>query len=147
VEQMMMTTSCPEHGKLALELARGELALDAAVEAEAVVERCPHCAAMLESLAHPEVAAGVEAAWANLELPRARRRWWAAAAAAAVLVIAGGVALLPRIEHHQRSSAELVHSVFTTSKSPVQDLNHDGRVDAADLALALQHTRSATPRS
>ncbi len=144
---MMVRTPCPDHGELALELARGELEPSEAVAAEETVAGCATCAAALGELWDPEVAAGVEEGLGLARRGSSRRRWLPAAAAAAVLVVAGTVALIPKGADSRRAAApELLQGVFQASSPATSDLNQDGRVDAADLALALQRGGSPTPR-
>ncbi len=143
----MLPDACPRHGELALELARGELDPAGALEAEETVASCTACAAVLAGLHHPEVAAGVAQGLALARRDRRRGRWLPVAAAAAALLLAGTVVLLPRGRHPGRTAtAELVERVFHHAESTAPDLNHDGRVDAADLALALARHGAPTPR-
>lgn len=143
----MARTPCPDHGELALELARGELEPSEAVAVEERVAACPACAAVLAELWSPEVAAGVDEGLALARRRPSRRRWLGAAAAAAVLLVAGTLALVPHGRHSHRAAApDLVQGVFQAAGGGTSDLNHDGRVDAADLALALQRGSNPTPR-
>ena len=143
----MVRTPCPVHGELALELARGEMELAEALAAEGTVAGCPHCAGLLEGLSHPEVAAGVDEGLALARRGRGLRRWLPAAAAAAALLVAGTLALVPHGRLSRRAAApDLVERVFDGPAGSTSDLNHDGRVDAADLALALQGRGAPSPR-
>ena len=138
-----MTTrlDCAVHGDLALRVLRGECG--AGEEAEA--QRCPGCRTVLDGIGSlpwaEDVRAGVTE---GLRLPaagRSRRRWTGALAVAAALAVAMVLAVVPHQGHRatrRAAASEVVDHLFGAPQVAVGDLNHDGRVDAADLALSLQ---------
>jgi hypothetical protein len=89
---------CPEHADLMLELARGRLDDERALQAETVRLVCASCSRTWEdthsSDAFAAVEAAVEEAFAMFEPPVRRRHGWLAAAAAAVLAIGLGTTVL-----------------------------------------------------
>jgi hypothetical protein len=94
---MMNAPDCPDHGRLALDLALGRLDDDAALEADEVRSSCPVCGgwwgAQFDGDTVAAVDHAVEAGLSDLELP-ARRPSGGWLAAAAVAVMAVGVATL-----------------------------------------------------
>jgi hypothetical protein len=94
---MMHAPSCPDHGRLVLDLALGRLDDETALEAELAAGSCPHCRSWWGDLfGGGELAVvddAVAAALADLRLPGRRRgRGWMALAA--VVVMALGVTTL-----------------------------------------------------
>lgn len=90
-DEPVRTSSCSVHGDTALRLARAEGDLSELARLEAAIAGCVECQAWAASeLTNPEVARGVAAGIASLELPRMSRSgsWHAGrlAAAAAVLL-------------------------------------------------------------
>ncbi|MCU0302909.1 MAG: hypothetical protein MUC56_02470 [Thermoanaerobaculales bacterium] len=97
----MNAPSCPDHGRLALDLALGRLDDQAALEAERALGSCPHCRAWwgdrLEGEAVAMVDEAVAAALAGLRLPGRRRgHGWVALAAALVMAIGATTLWLAR---------------------------------------------------
>jgi hypothetical protein len=98
----MLGPNCPDHLDLALDLAQGRLDDAAATEAEGIRRSCPVCrvwwSEQFEGETAAIVAAGIEAALADLDLPRRRTgHGWLAAAAAVVMALgAGGLWLVQR---------------------------------------------------
>ncbi len=142
---MTRRLDCTVHGDLPLRVLRGECG--AGEEAEA--RRCPGCRAVLDGIGSLPWAADVAAGVAEgLRLPvqqRVHRRWTGALAVAAALAVAMVLAVVPHHGHratHRAAASEVVHHLFGAQHSAVGDLNHDGRVDAADLAISLQHPSS-----
>lgn len=90
----MKVPTCPEHGSLMLELARGRLDDDVALEADLVRESCPVCAewwnTAFSDRATAEIDAAVAQTFAEFTPAPGRRRVWLAAAAAAVLAVGVG---------------------------------------------------------
>ncbi len=96
----MRPPTCPDHGRLALDLALGRLDDPGAQLAEDAVERCPACGAWWqESFGGGRTAtldAAVAAGFTAAELPRRRSgALWVAAAAAAVVVTVASLSFLP----------------------------------------------------
>lgn len=88
-------TSCPVHGDLAHDLARGALAAGTVRQAEETVAVCRSCTDLLAGLAVASVSRGVADAVAAFRPPRQRpveHRWMLRVAAAAMLLIAGTAA-------------------------------------------------------
>lgn len=90
----MYPPSCPDHGRLVLDLALGRLDDDLAVDAEHALETCPGCRSWwhehLEGDAAEAVDGAVATAFAGLELPARRRGSWLAAAAVIVMTVGVG---------------------------------------------------------
>ncbi len=90
----MKAPTCPEHGNLVLDLARGRLSDADALEADLQRESCPQCAAWWNTTFTADVTAEVDAAvaqaFANFRPTAGRRRMWLAVAAAAVLAVVIG---------------------------------------------------------
>jgi len=94
----MTAPNCPEHGNLALELARGLLDDQEAVRAEEARVGCDHCADWWDRTFGDDALSVLDTAvdevfsiWAP---PAHRRQVWLAAAAAAVLAIGLGTTTL-----------------------------------------------------
>ncbi len=88
----MKVPTCPEHGNLVLDLARGRLKDADAAEADLVRESCPDCAEWWTTTFSDRATADVDIAvarvFAEFSPPAGRRRHgWLAAAAAAVLAV------------------------------------------------------------
>ena len=94
----MTTPSCPDHGRLALDLALGQLDDRAAEQAEEVRGSCPTCRAWWSEHLEGEPAALVDdeiaSVFASFETPRRRHVSPWLAAAAAVLVAFGALVLM-----------------------------------------------------
>jgi len=91
---MVTTPTCPDHGRLVLDLALGRLDDPAAERAEAIRCSCPCCAAWwsdnLEGEQGLTVEREVAAVFARFAAPRRRHLApWLAAAAAALLALGG----------------------------------------------------------
>ncbi len=90
--------TCPHHGDLVLDLARGRLSDADATAAELERESCPHCAQWWNATftvdATAEVDAAVAQAFADFSPVAGRRRGWLAAAAAAVLAVGIGTTMM-----------------------------------------------------
>jgi anti-sigma-K factor RskA len=90
----MKAPTCPEHGNLVLDLARGRLNDADAVEADVQREKCQHCAewwsTTFADFATSQVDAAVKEAFAGFSPAAGRRRVWLAVAAAAVLAVVVG---------------------------------------------------------
>jgi len=144
----MRAPDCSEHAALVLDLVRGRLDDRAEIEAEQARRSCPVCAAWwhehLEGTAARVVGDQVAQAFSRFEAPRrSRRRAWLAAAAALLLAISGalwwragglGGQTLPP------DTTAMIERAFEQPASTDGDLNHDGVVDASDLALALRQS-------
>jgi len=87
----MKAPTCPEHGNLMLDMARGRLADADALEAELVRQTCPDCAewwnTTFSDRATAEVDGAVAAAFAGFTPASGHRRVWLAIAAAVVLAV------------------------------------------------------------
>ncbi len=90
--------TCPHHGDLVLDLARGRLSDADAMAAELERESCPHCAQWWNATftvdATAEVDVAVAQAFADFSPAAGRRRGWLAAAAAAVLAVGVGTTVM-----------------------------------------------------
>jgi hypothetical protein len=90
----MKAPTCPHHGNLVLDLARGRLSDADAGEADLQREKCQHCAEWWNTTftddATAEVDAAVAQAFAGFSPAAGRRRVWLAVAAAAVLAVVIG---------------------------------------------------------
>jgi len=91
----MQLSTCPEHGNLVLDLARGRLSDADAAHAETVRGACPHCASWWNTTFADDATAAVDAAVAgafnDFQPVGGRRYAWLVAAAAAVLAVGVGV--------------------------------------------------------
>jgi len=91
----MKVPTCPEHGNLVLDLARGLLDDADAAAAELVRESCPDCAAWWETTFNERAVAEVDSAvarvFADFSPVVGRRPVWRVAAAAAVLAVGAGI--------------------------------------------------------
>ncbi len=91
----MKAPTCPEHGNLVLDLARGRLNDAEAVRADVVRGSCPLCAGWWDEAFSDPATASVDSAVAEafsvFKPPAAGRRVWLAAAAAAVLAVGVGI--------------------------------------------------------
>ncbi|MEE4272830.1 MAG: hypothetical protein V2I67_14245 [Thermoanaerobaculales bacterium] len=88
----MIAPNCPDHGRLALDLAQGRLDDDAALHADEILAACPVCRewwrTQFEGEASATVDEAVAAVFGDLRLPARRRsHGWMAVAAAAVMAI------------------------------------------------------------
>jgi anti-sigma-K factor RskA len=94
----MKAPTCPHHGNLVLDLARGLLSDADAAVADLERESCPHCAAWWNTTftadATAEVEAAVAQAFTDFSPVAGRRRGWLAAAAAAVLAVGVGTTMM-----------------------------------------------------
>ena len=138
---MMRIPSCPEHGRLVLDLALGRLDDQAGAEAESVRTSCPECAAWWRAELEGEVATrldrSVETVFESFSPSRRRRPAWMPVAAAAALAVTGGLVWYGNgnlNESHQQTLAQ---------ESFDGDLDSDGVVDPADLGFTL-HVESAS---
>lgn len=90
----MKPPTCPHHGNLVLDLARGRLKDADALEADLQRESCPHCAAWWDAtfsaVATSRVDAAVQQGFADFSPLAGRRRVWLAVAVAAVLAVVVG---------------------------------------------------------
>ena len=91
----MKVPTCPEHGDLVLDLARGRLDDADAVNADLVRESCPDCAAWWKTTFNESTIADVDGAvvraFADFSPVVNRRPVWLVAAAAAVLAVGVGI--------------------------------------------------------
>lgn len=94
----MKAPTCPHHGNLVLDLARGLLSDADAAVADLERESCPHCAQWwaetFSADATAEVEAAVAQAFTDFSPVAGRRRGWLAAAAAAVLAVGVGTTMM-----------------------------------------------------
>ena len=119
----MLPPNCPDHGRLALDLALGRLDGVESTAAEIVSSSCPTCRAWwrenLEGEAADLVDRAVAGVFAELQLPgRQRGHRWLAAAAAAVMTL--GVGTLWLIE---RSPS--VNPVAPERTAAIQTINFE----------------------
>lgn len=97
----MLAPNCPDHGRLALDLALGRLDDDGAARAEEIVDTCPVCRDWWQTRLGGSEAAGLDRAVAevfdDLRLPARRRgHGWMAVAAAVVVTLGASVLWLAR---------------------------------------------------
>jgi len=94
----MKAPTCPHHGDLVLDLARGRLNDTDAAVADSKRETCSHCAAWWIATfsveATAELDAAVQQAFDAFQPIARRRRGWLAAAAAAVLAVGVGTTMM-----------------------------------------------------
>jgi hypothetical protein len=144
-EITMRAPDCPDHAALVLGLARGRLDDPAAEEAEQARRTCPVCAAWwrehLEGPSARVVADTVAQTFSGFQAPRRRlRRAWLAAAAAVILALSGAILWRAGGPTAPPDTSVMIERAFDEPASADGDLNHDGVVDASDLALALRHS-------
>jgi hypothetical protein len=136
---VMKIPSCPNHGRLVLDLAQGRLDDSSAAEAETVRSTCPECSEWwrneLEGDLSNRIDRSVEAAFESFRPATHRRRSiWMPAAAAAALVVGGGL-LWHSIDQGAR------HTVARESFDG--DVDNDGVVTPSDLGFTV-HTEPAS---
>jgi len=133
----MRPPTCPDHGRLVLDLAQGRLNDRDAEQAETIRSSCPVCSSWWQAEFEGELAASldgvVEQAFAQFQPGRRRLPAWMPAAAAAAVAVGVGVlwygpANVP--------VDETAHKTLT-QESFDGDLNGDGSVDATDLGFAV----------
>jgi len=91
----MIAPNCPDHDRLALDLALGRLDDEAAIEAESISESCPVCRAWWHEQFGGEAVEAVDhvvsVTFGDLQLPtRRHHHGWMAVAAALVMAVGGG---------------------------------------------------------
>jgi hypothetical protein len=137
---MMRAPTCPDHGRLVLDLALGRLDDRSAAEAEAVRLSCPICAGWWRSEIEAATAVAVDQAvgsvFAAFQPPaRSRVTRWLPVAAAAALAAGAGVLW------YQHGAVQT--SMATAPPSPLAqesfegDRDGDGVVGLEDLGLAV----------
>ncbi len=139
----MKVPTCPEHGNLVLDLARGRLNDADAMDADLVRESCPNCAGWWNTTfsdrATTDVDTAVAQAFADFTPVAGRRRHgWLAAAAAAVLVVGiGTTTMLWRggevtpLVAEQGAAAEAVLSTFDFEDGAFAPTTEAAVVDAS----------------
>ena len=139
---MMYSFTCPDHGRLVVDLALGRLDNAASDRADDVSRQCPECSGWWRREIGDSSAAvdvGVADAFAAFVPPVASRRpVWLRLAAVAVVVLACGLGWELR---HASSGSQATSSeslIVVGQVGPIPDVNHDGRQDAADILAALR---------
>jgi len=133
----MRLPECPDHGRLALDLAQGRLEDHAALEAESVTSSCPTCSGWWRQHLDGELAASldaaVETAIAEFRPARRRVRTWMPVAAAAVLAVGAGALWYGGSgrTYDQPNRGALIQESFDS------DVNGDGTVDTSDLGFTV----------
>jgi len=136
--------SCPDHGTLVLDLARGRLDDADAAAAEQVRDSCPICSAWWRDTLEGERAVAVDNAvaetLASFRPPeRARAFAWLAVAAGVTVLV--GAALVWQIVSGPPDGSthpvELVGQLFEGGDEGPRDLTGDGEIDASDLVASL----------
>jgi len=131
----MTAPTCPEHGSVMLELARGRLEDRRAMEAEAVRRDCTVCARWWDDTfgdgRTAELDAAVAEAFESFVRPRARRFGWLAAAAAVVLAVALGTTAL--LWHEADTTLSCSNSSSAASEVLSTWDFEDGELEAASV--------------
>ena len=132
---MMRIPTCPEHGRLVLDLALGRLDDQAAAEAESVRTSCPECAAWWRAELEGELAHrfdhSIETAFESFSPARRRRPAWMPVAAAAALAVGGGLLW------YASGTIDEAHLQTLSQESFDGDLDSNGVVDPSDLGFTL----------
>ncbi len=137
----MRIPTCPEHGRLVLDLALGRLDDQAGTAAESIRTSCPECAAWWRAefegdLAH-HLDRSIEIAFESFRPARRRRTMWMPAAAAAALAVSGGLLWYGNSDVNEAQQQTLAQESFDG------DLDSNGLVDPSDLGFAL-HMENAS---
>lgn len=147
---MMYSFTCPDHGRLVVDLALGRLDSADSERADDVSRRCPDCSSWWRREigdASAAVDVGVAEAFAAFVPPVASRRpVWLRLAAVAVVVLACGLGWELR---HASSGSQPTSSeslIVVGQVGPIPDVNRDGRQDASDILAALQAEKPSTER-
>jgi len=133
----MRTPDCPDHGRLVLDLAQGQLDEICAAQAEAIRSSCPVCSAWWHAELEGELAVSLDGVVAQAfdQFQPARRRlpaWMPAAAAAALAVGAGALWYGPgNVPVMETAHPTLAQESFDG------DLDGNGTIDASDLGFAV----------
>jgi hypothetical protein len=137
----MKSPSCPDHGRIVLDLAQGRLDDLRAAEAEQILESCPVCASWWQANLEGEAVLGVdhvvEHAFAAFQPPRRRRiALWMPAAAALLIMVGAGLLWNagdrdPVSVDRSSGGVELVRGSFDG------DVNGDGVVGVTDSGFEL----------
>lgn len=134
----MMTPNCPDHDRLALDLALGRLDDEAAAEAESIGGSCPVCREWWHRQFGGEAAETVDravsATFGGLQLPKRRRHhgWMAAAAAVAMAFGVGTLWVAQRATTTDDGTAPRTASIRTLDFEIPEAVSEFARIEVPD---------------